>query len=68
MQDEIGRLIEERDKEAIAREEANRRIAELSAELGRAKGIVVGSIGVIIILIASAIALAVLLAKYLPSP
>jgi hypothetical protein len=61
----MSRLVEDRDKALIDREEANRRIAELRENLGRARGMLFGGLAVAILLLAAVILLVV---RYLPSP
>lgn len=68
MQSEINRLIEERDKALIGRDEASQRISELQHELGRARGVVIGLIVGFVVLVVVAIALFTLFVRYLPQP
>jgi DNA-binding transcriptional MerR regulator len=69
LQTEIERLIEERDRALETRDaeakDYNSEIARLREQLGRARGIVIGSIAVVVLLLVGVITLAML---YLPRP
>lgn len=67
MQAEIERVIGERDKAFLNADDANQRIAQLSQELGHAKGVlrgaIAGIIGLSILLLAALIAITILIAQ-----